>query len=58
VGAVSKIIREKVETVNYVKSLMIGDSEASDTSNGFLMPVFQQVELACQQIQADPGKNY
>lgn len=53
-GAVSKMIREKVETVNYVKSLMIGDSETSDTSNGFLMPVFQQVELACQQIRSDP----
>lgn len=57
-GAVSKMIREKVESVNYVKSLMIGDSEASDTSNGFLMPVFQQVDLACQQIRADPGKNF
>ena len=40
-------------SVNYIKSLMIGDSPTQDTSNGFLMPVKEQVQLACQQIQND-----
>ena len=52
-GAVEKMIERSVPSVNYIRSLMIGDSPTADTSNGFLMPVKEQINLACQQIQND-----
>ena len=52
-GAVEKMIERSVPSVNYIRSLMIGDSPTADTSNGFLMPVKEQINLACKQIQND-----
>merc|ERR1712228_1066460 len=37
-----------------IRSLMIGDSPTGDTTNGFLMPVMDQLKLACDRIQNDP----
>lgn len=53
-GAIEKMIMRVVPSTHYLKSLMIGDSPAGDTTNGFLMPVPEQIQLACQQIRDDP----
>jgi len=54
-GAIEKMIMRVVPSTHYLKSLMIGDSPAGDTTNGFLMPVPEQIQLACQQIRDDPS---
>ena len=53
-GAIEKMILRVVPSTHYLKSLMIGDSPAGDTTNGFLMPVQEQIQLACKQIRDDP----
>ena len=52
-GYIQKTLEDNVPGV-YVHSLMIGNSVVEDTKNGFLMPVNQQVELACKKIADDP----
>ena len=52
-GAFEKVIRKHVPGVNYIKSLMIGSSPTADTTNGFLMPVNEQIDLACELIKND-----
>ena len=56
-------IQELIETntvegikkgTQYVHSLKIGETLSEDTMNGFLMPVNEQVEMACQKIANDP----
>lgn len=42
------------QTGNYAKSLVIGENDADDRANGFLMPVFDQVDYVCDIIQNDP----
>ena len=42
------------ETGNYVKSLVIGENSREDRRNGFLMPMMDQVEYACDLIKSDP----
>ena len=44
-GVVEERIRKHAPGVNYIKSLMIGDSPTQDTTNGFLLPVNDQLEL-------------
>ena len=44
-GAVEKMIQKHAPGVNYIKSLMIGDSPTQDTTNGFLLPVNDQLEM-------------
>ena len=38
----------------YVLSLMIGENGSEDASNGFRMPIWEQVEYACNIIKNDP----
>ena len=38
----------------YVLSLMIGENGQEDASNGFRMPIWEQVEYACDVIKTDP----
>ncbi|CBY11072.1 unnamed protein product [Oikopleura dioica] len=38
----------------YVRSLMIGENGSEDASNGFRMPIWEQVEYACKIIKNDP----
>ena len=38
----------------YVLSLMIGENGQEDASNGFRMPIWEQVEYACNIIKNDP----
>ena len=53
-GHISDMIKENTDdNQQYVLSLKIGDSLAQDTINGFLKPVNEQVEMACQQIAND-----
>lgn len=40
---------------DYVLSLQIGDTTQEDRRNGFLMPVFDQIQIACEQIRNDPN---
>lgn len=51
-GEVTKMLRKHMKGV-HVHSLMIGSNAYKDTLNGFFMPVNDQVEVACQQIQKD-----
>ena len=53
-GAIEKMIEKYKPDIGYIKSLMLGSSPADDTKNGFLLPVNQQIEMACQMIQNDP----
>ena len=53
-GAVKKMVERTVPNTDYVVSLMIGETPAGDTTNGFLMPVIEQIKLACNVIQSDP----
>merc|ERR1712002_1300899 len=39
---------------DYVASVVIGDSPSEDRTNGFLMPVFQQVDMVCDMVKNDP----
>lgn len=41
-GSVKKMIEDAIPGI-YVKSLMIGATVAEDTSNGFFMPINEQV---------------
>jgi len=41
-------------TGNYVTSLIIGANGNEDRRNGFLMPVFDQIEFVCDKIKNDP----
>ena len=52
-GAFEKLIEKHVPGVSYIKSLMIGSSPTADTTNGFLMPVNEQIEMACELIKND-----
>ena len=52
-GAFEKMIRHHVPGVDYIRSLMIGASPTADTENGFVMPVDEQLELACAMIKND-----
>ena len=52
-GAFEKLIEKHVPGVNYIKSLMIGSSPTADTTNGFLMPVNDQIDMACELIKND-----
>lgn len=52
-GAVEKMIQKHAPGVNYIKSLMIGDSPTQDTTNGFLLPVNDQLEMVCKQLSDD-----
>ena len=52
-GAFEKMIRHHVPGVDYIRSLMIGTSETADTENGFVMPVEEQLEMACAMIKND-----
>ena len=51
-GSVKKMLEK--ELGEYVLSLMIGDSVASDTTNGFFMDVNEQIDFVCNIIQKDP----
>lgn len=52
-GSIQKLIQEQISGV-YVLSLRIGGSIVKDTENGFLMPVNDQIDLACKTIAEDP----
>jgi len=52
-GYIESLIEKHVTGV-YVKSLMIGNNVAEDTSNGFFKNVNDQVSEACTKIKADP----
>lgn len=52
-GSIKKMVEKNVDGV-YVKSLMIGDSVAQDTENGFLLNVNTQIDMVCEQLQKDP----
>ena len=49
-GVVEERIRKHAPGVKYIKSLMIGDSPAQDTTNGFLLPVNDQLEMVSFKI--------
>lgn len=51
-GSVKKML-EKALDGTYVVSLMIGDSIASDTTNGFFMDVNEQIDFVCNTIKKD-----
>lgn len=51
-GSVKKMLEKELDGA-YVLSLMIGDSIASDTTNGFFMDVNAQIDFACNVIQKD-----
>ena len=51
-GSVKKMLEKELDGA-YVLSLMIGDSVASDTTNGFFMDVNEQIDFACNVIQKD-----
>lgn len=52
-GSVKKML-EKELNGTHVVSLMIGNSAASDTTNGFFMDTNEQIDLACKTIAKDP----
>ncbi|XP_038057321.1 palmitoyl-protein thioesterase 1-like [Patiria miniata] len=52
-GHIQTLIEKEVPGI-YVRSLEIGDGIVEDTTNGFLLNVNKQVEMACQKIKSDP----
>lgn len=51
-GRIMKLIEEQIPGI-YILSLKIGDTFTEDTLNGFLMPISEQVEMACSTVQND-----
>lgn len=56
-GRIMKLIQEEIPGI-YIHSLEIGDSFTEDTLNGFLMPVPQQIDMACKKIKGDSNLKY
>ncbi len=52
-GYVKKMLERHLPGV-HVRSLMIGESAAADTENGFFMDVNAQVRMVCDKIAKDP----
>ncbi|XP_063679541.1 palmitoyl-protein thioesterase 1-like [Bolinopsis microptera] len=52
-GSVKKMLEKELET--YVLSLMVGNSVASDTTNGFFMDTNEQIDFVCNTIKKDPN---
>nr|XP_039254464.1 palmitoyl-protein thioesterase 1-like [Styela clava] len=52
-GRIIKMVENQISGI-YVHSLQIGSTFSEDTLNGFLMPVPEQIELACSKVQNDP----
>lgn len=51
-GRIMKLIEGEIPGI-YIHSIEIGDSFTADTLNGFLMPVPEQINTACNAIKAD-----
>lgn len=56
-GSIVKLIQKQIPGL-YVESLMIGDSVAKDTENGFLMNVNQQVSFVCDHLAKNPNVSH
>jgi len=51
-GSIMRMISKSIPDV-YFHSIKIGDSTLADTLNGFLKPIPEQIEMACQAIKSD-----
>jgi len=51
-GSIMRMIQQSIPDV-YFHSIAIGDSTIADTLNGFLKPIPEQIEMACQAVKTD-----
>eukprot|EP01135_Chromosphaera_perkinsii_P002162 Nk52_evm96s217 gene=Nk52_evmTU96s217 len=52
-GKIKKFIEENLPGV-YIVSLMIGENPEKDSKNSFFMPVNDQIDAVCKQLEDDP----
>lgn len=55
-GSIMRMIEKSIPGV-YFHSIAIGESTLADTLNGFLKPIPEQIEMACQAIKSDANLN-